>query len=219
MIDLNLDIEANRRAARTILARFEALRVFSFEQVATAARWLLASLLAINGGGALATINSVGRLESPLHPAACFTAGICLVLLSAVVIQHATGLNLTPVERISYYWREVEVDGIRVASIEADNDWDLRWRRWIGHLAPILGWLSAAAFVLGVMYLSEDAQSRPANNRRCLAIQHDMLSARPRRTDDADLFQALGCRPQGEGSVYAPPPSSSLHRSPQLADR
>ncbi|KQS48251.1 hypothetical protein ASG20_14195 [Sphingomonas sp. Leaf198] len=43
-----------------------------------------------------------------------------------------------------------------------------------------------------------------ANDRRCLAIQRDMLSANPRRDDGPDLFQALGCRPQGEGSVYAP---------------
>lgn len=44
-----------------------------------------------------------------------------------------------------------------------------------------------------------------ANDKRCLAIQRDMLSARPRRSDGPDLFQALSCRPQGEGSVYAPP--------------
>ncbi len=47
--------------------------------------------------------------------------------------------------------------------------------------------------------------SERANDRRCLAIQRDMLMAHPRRSDDADLFQALSCRPQGDGSVYAPP--------------
>ena len=46
--------------------------------------------------------------------------------------------------------------------------------------------------------------SRDAAERRCVAIQRDMLSARPLRADDADLFQALGCQPLGEGSVYAP---------------
>jgi hypothetical protein len=44
-----------------------------------------------------------------------------------------------------------------------------------------------------------------ANDHRCLVIQNDMLSARPRRPDGPDLFQALGCRPQGEGGVYAIP--------------
>lgn len=42
-----------------------------------------------------------------------------------------------------------------------------------------------------------------ANDKRCLAIQRDMLSSMPMRSDGPDLFQALGCRPQGEGSVYA----------------
>lgn len=36
-----------------------------------------------------------------------------------------------------------------------------------------------------------------ANDKRCLAIQRDMLSARPRIADGPDKFQALGCRPQG----------------------
>ena len=44
-----------------------------------------------------------------------------------------------------------------------------------------------------------------ANDRRCLAIQRDMLAAQPRRADGPDLFEALGCRPQGEGSVFAKP--------------
>lgn len=51
-------------------------------------------------------------------------------------------------------------------------------------------------------------QSGRANDKRCLAIQRDMLSSQPRRADGPDLFQALGCRPQGEGSVYAQPPKS-----------
>jgi len=51
-----------------------------------------------------------------------------------------------------------------------------------------------------------------ANDRRCLAVQRDMLAAQPRRTDSPDLFQALGCRPQGEGSVYAPPARQPIRR-------
>jgi len=46
-------------------------------------------------------------------------------------------------------------------------------------------------------------RSNPANDRRCLAIQRDMLSSLPLRPDDPELFKALGCKPQGDGSVYA----------------
>lgn len=60
-----------------------------------------------------------------------------------------------------------------------------------GTLAPILNRDSAIA-------------------RRCLAIQHDMLSAQPHRDDGPELFQALGCRPQGAGSVFAKRPQFKL---------
>lgn len=43
-----------------------------------------------------------------------------------------------------------------------------------------------------------------ANIRRCAAIQHDMLAAVPHREDGPDLFQALGCKPQGDGDVHFP---------------
>lgn len=59
-------------------------------------------------------------------------------------------------------------------------------------------------FLLMLSFFQAEDESW-ANDRRCLAIQRDMLSAQPRRHDGPDLFQALGCRPQGEGSVYAAP--------------
>lgn len=53
-------------------------------------------------------------------------------------------------------------------------------------------------------------QNQDANDRRCLAIQRDMLSAHPHKPDGPALFQAFGCRPQGEGSAYAPPTDREL---------
>lgn len=50
-----------------------------------------------------------------------------------------------------------------------------------------------------------------ANDRRCRQIQTDMLSARPRRADGPDLFQALGCRPQADGFVGFPPLAAVGH--------
>lgn len=65
--------------------------------------------------------------------------------------------------------------------------------------------LAAGAIAL-IFAFGQASDARNVNDRRCLAIQRDMLSAQPRRDDGPDLFQALGCRPQGEGSVYATPP-------------
>ena len=74
---------------------------------------------------------------------------------------------------------------------------------------PVTRVLGTACMLVGVPVtigaLVQAARSAHANDERCLAIQRDMLSARPRRTDGPDLFQALDCRAQGEGSVFAVP--------------
>jgi len=63
--------------------------------------------------------------------------------------------------------------------------------------------LFAFWYAFGLLTLTTDNARH--NEARCLAIQHDMLSAHPRRSDGPDLFQALGCQPSGEGGVAAPP--------------
>jgi hypothetical protein len=71
------------------------------------------------------------------------------------------------------------------------------WQRWLLFGGATLFAVAACGHVLGRVDV--------ANDRRCLAIQRDMLAAQPRRLDDAELFKAFGCRPQGEGSVFAKP--------------
>lgn len=78
------------------------------------------------------------------------------------------------------------------------GDWDAKVMLAVAILLLLLVGL------IGSPILTGSLRDVRANDRRCLAIQHDMLSARPRRTDGPDLFQALSCRAQGEGSVYAP---------------
>lgn len=58
-----------------------------------------------------------------------------------------------------------------------------------------------------------------ANIERCAIIQQDMLAANPRRDDGPELFQALGCKPQGDGTVYFPvktPVQVTKPRTPAL---
>ena len=78
----------------------------------------------------------------------------------------------------------------------------LNWEGALDMIAPL-----AMGLACGVLQpaIYDVAVAQSANSRRCEAIQKDMLSARPRRSDSVDLFQALGCRPQGQGNVYAPP--------------
>lgn len=52
--------------------------------------------------------------------------------------------------------------------------------------------------------ISDVVAAQKANVRRCEAVQADMLKSHPQRSDGPELFQALGCRPQGFDSVHAP---------------
>jgi len=67
--------------------------------------------------------------------------------------------------------------------------------------------IATLAFGVSVMTatpsLYQWATGDDANERRCFAIQNDMLSAKPLRADGPTLFQALGCKPSGAGSVHA----------------
>ena len=69
-----------------------------------------------------------------------------------------------------------------------------------GVVAAILTLVGAYFLITGA---TQASAASVANDQRCLVIQRDMLSAKPRLSNGPDLFQALGCRPQGGGGVAA----------------
>jgi hypothetical protein len=77
------------------------------------------------------------------------------------------------------------------------QDWG-RW--WL--------WPYAAVALVGALLLTHEINRTSTlyghNQKRCANIQRDMLSPTPRRPDGPDLFQALGCRPQGSEDVHFP---------------
>ena len=56
------------------------------------------------------------------------------------------------------------------------------------------------------------------NDKRCLSIQRDMLSAHRRIEDGPDVFRALGCRPQGSGIIRVKPTDRELRAGRALTD-
>ena len=55
----------------------------------------------------------------------------------------------------------------------------------------MLGCLLWSAYIMGTA-----TEERSINQRRCLLIEQDMLSPKPKRENVADVFQALQCEPQ-----------------------
>ena len=84
----------------------------------------------------------------------------------------------------------------------------------LGRWPVLIGWASAIMFGFGAVATGLDAPPRDlSNDRRCEALQTDMLAAKPLRADGPELYQALDCRPQGQGSVYAPAPSQNVGKN------
>lgn len=97
-----------------------------------------------------------------------------------------------------------------VVSTVAWESVDKRWLR--------IAVIAAAVSLCGMgaqRILSPAFDADRANTRRCLALQRDMLSAQPRKPDGPALFQAFGCRAQGEGSVMVPPTRGELAHARQ----
>ncbi len=81
-------------------------------------------------------------------------------------------------------------------------------------IATGIATLLAIGSGLLIIYVGHETdQTISANTARCRIIQDDMLTATPRRTDGPDLFQALGCQPQGDGTVAFP---KRVEQRPQI---
>lgn len=189
------DTEFNKRYAQRVLTRIDHLQGFAAEQVASTAKWLTASLLAVNGAGALAAVNALKDGGAWL-PSLLFTLGIISALLSATAMQEIYNNTSDPLLSHDNYWIQVADNGYRDPneedSLQAASTAAMRLAR----MPPILGWISGLLFLAGAVLLALNVTSgESANARRCLSIERDMLSARPKRANSAELYTALGCGP------------------------
>jgi hypothetical protein len=192
----------NRAGAPYEVALMQKYGDASLAQASEMTKWLLGALLAINAGGAVAVTN-LGDTFLATMPAVWFGLGIMAALLSAWIIQ-VTGQSIMPhVQRQTGYWLSVAADGFRSPDLEDRHRREMSPVIRFGRAAPLAGLISALCFAIGAYHLSFAKEGTASSRNRCLAIQTDMLSSRPKRTDDVAIFQALGCRQQGDGSVYA----------------
>lgn len=114
------------------------------------------------------------------------------VIIAAFVIQPDL-VNMSPVERV------ILLTTITLGLLVLDAA-----SHATGYLRVLLAAVAITpAFIAFTAFSLPAVQDEAANDRRCIAIQADMLSSMPLRSDGPDLFQALGCKPKGEGSVYA----------------
>jgi hypothetical protein len=129
-----------------------AMRDRIMTEITTSARWVQTSLLLVNGGAAVAVLQSEALTPHARGLAgAAFVIGMMFSLLSAY-----TGIQLgqDAPRRFSYiagYWLGITIDLLR--SEEVERDWAEygRNRVRLSRLSTIPGWLSLIAFIVGCL--------------------------------------------------------------------
>jgi hypothetical protein len=197
--DADSDLDQQRwtaLAAKAEVGQLTTLRNMSMGQAVDAQKWLTASLMAVNGAGAITAAGLKGQQEIGLA-AFSFIFGIGLALTNALLIQSSGFKSLPWMGKLIGYWISVADDGERVEQFEDQlRDEEKPWRR-LGLAARTAGWLSAIAFFTGAWLLyTAPERADPRKAALCLEVQVDMISDQPRRSDGPDVFQALGCKHQ-----------------------
>ena len=143
--------ELKRVAGLNLASAIEAKK-HAFAEYAQSLRWLLASLLTINGGGALAMLSAVS-LESFGRK----TAGALFLIgmLSALLFGHLTMKSIlktvSPIGKAIEFWQKASHTGEVDASIASDVDELLKGAERPVFWAGFFGWVSAISFSIGAI--------------------------------------------------------------------
>lgn len=118
---------------------------------AAASRWITTSLLAVNGGAAIAVLGQPMTVNGKLLTSLFFAAGVLSSLGSAHLGIKAGQKLLGPMGEAMGYWVSVKHDGIRAANLEGH---EIRMAEMIKNEARMparLGYLSVACFTAGLI--------------------------------------------------------------------
>lgn len=209
IIDSN-DPAAVKTLASELLEGLGPVISHEMQRSTDAGKWSLSALLTINGGAVLAILSSEARFADPITPACMFSFGMLLALASAAALRADIKGDIRRAERALRYAKRVVEN--RIGAPSNVEELQAAWGKG-GRARKLLSWVpviaevcSALLFLAGALWsIGTINPGKVADERRCEALQSDMLSAQPRRVDSKELFAALKCSSQGAGSVFAKP--------------
>lgn len=171
-------------------------------QLTTSSNWLSGSLLALNGGAAVALSQLVDRVEYPRLALGLLIAGLFFAMLSPVIIQSYAARASPSVGQRVIHWAGVAVGEPIDEAAEAEWVRQLDGLKWMTIASPAAGWISGLLFFVAIVTIAYGFdRDADANNARCASIQRDMLSAHPKRADSLRLFEVLDCKPVARTSA------------------
>ncbi len=143
-----------QRVAEAELAAATHSRDFLLEAHQDAYKWLTASLLAINSGGILATLNATsGLAQFRVAAGLLFYLGMMAALLSQYLSQRAGRLTMAPLGALMGYWISVVHSGEHSQEMWEKLNEDLQDSVKKALSTQIAGWASAILFSAGVALL------------------------------------------------------------------
>jgi hypothetical protein len=149
--DVETEQEMSRRLAHQNLEHLAHLRNFASEQVASQARWLNASLLAVNSASLFA-IFQLGSVQRSEEAIIAFVIGVGATLLSAVVLQENYMKNLpNSISAQRPYWTQVSISGERQPEEERSLSNSAKANSWVHFTAPFLGYVSGISWFVGAL--------------------------------------------------------------------
>ena len=115
------------------------------------AKWLLSSLLAVNGAAAVAIWPIPMLPLIKIASCASFAVGVLFPLMAGYMSLKTSKIMSSEIGKLIGYWLTVADDGERVAAIEADQEALPQKAELAGRPAMMLGWASILSFVIGLV--------------------------------------------------------------------
>lgn len=150
-LELNADADFNRFFATRMTAQMDEARKLALETSVDLSKWILTSLLGVNGAAAVAAAQLHIHRNFQIGACAIFVIGLVLAL-SIALLSIRNGQSLSgPLGKVIGYWVTVEHDGIRSRAMELEITPFLATA--LGHMKwPYrLGALSILLFVVGCL--------------------------------------------------------------------
>jgi len=120
------------------------------ENASQISRWILASLVTINGGGAIA-VGSASRIptEAASHAIGAFVIGIILAVLSGLSGASAASKQAAPVANLAAHYIESHIKGQLTVEAQLASEKLIKRAAWFTRLTTTVGLLSLGAFAWG----------------------------------------------------------------------
>ena len=163
-------------------------------EVSTLSRWLSATLVAVNGAGALAVANAARNVEGLSLAGGLFIGGLSLAIFSGWFNQLLASVSIKPAAELSDYWSSALVAQERDPKLEKERGDKLNsLARW-GWVGPTAGFVSYGLFLWGAYSLGSSVDAiRSGELPTCQKLRADLLTGSPSHTESQERFVALGC--------------------------